>query len=95
MGRFEISAAESIDDATLVLDPGWLESMHVNTIEPAPVEELAGEARQQQIASLDDIQWAVVEGSGKSAAAAQRGIRTLRLAPKVLPSRSRIATRTV
>jgi uncharacterized membrane protein YcaP (DUF421 family) len=29
------------------------------------VEELAGEARQQQIASLDDIQWAVVEGSGK------------------------------
>jgi uncharacterized membrane protein YcaP (DUF421 family) len=29
------------------------------------VEELAGEARQQQIVSLDDIQWAVVEGSGK------------------------------
>jgi hypothetical protein len=45
MGRFEISAAESIDDATLVLDPGWLESMHVNTIEPAPVEELGRDGR--------------------------------------------------
>ncbi len=29
------------------------------------VEELAGEARQQQIASLDEIRWAVLEGSGR------------------------------
>jgi uncharacterized membrane protein YcaP (DUF421 family) len=29
------------------------------------LEELAGEARQQQIASLDEIQWAVLEGSGR------------------------------
>jgi uncharacterized membrane protein YcaP (DUF421 family) len=29
------------------------------------VEELAGEARQQQIDSLDEIRWAVLEGSGK------------------------------
>jgi uncharacterized membrane protein YcaP (DUF421 family) len=28
------------------------------------VEELAGEARQQQIASLDEVQWAVLETSG-------------------------------
>jgi hypothetical protein len=45
MGRFEIGAEEAIDDATLVLDPGWLESMHVNTIEPAPVEELGRDGR--------------------------------------------------
>jgi uncharacterized membrane protein YcaP (DUF421 family) len=28
------------------------------------VEEVAGEARQQQIASLDDVQWAVLETNG-------------------------------
>ena len=45
MGRFAFSAAEGMDDATLVLDPGWLESMHVNTIEPAPVEERSRDGR--------------------------------------------------
>jgi hypothetical protein len=39
MGRFKITAAEEIESATLVLDKGWLESMHINTIEPAPVGE--------------------------------------------------------
>ena len=29
------------------------------------IEELAGEARQQQIVSLDQVEWAVLEGSGK------------------------------
>lgn len=29
------------------------------------LEEVASEARQQQIASLDDVKWAVLEGSGK------------------------------
>jgi len=28
-------------------------------------EEVAGEARQQQIASIEDVAWGVVEGSGK------------------------------
>jgi len=28
-------------------------------------EEVAGEARQQQIASIEDIRWGVLEGSGK------------------------------
>jgi uncharacterized membrane protein YcaP (DUF421 family) len=28
-------------------------------------EEVAGEARQQQIASLEDVAWGVLEGSGK------------------------------
>lgn len=45
MGRFTFTSEEGIDDATLVLDPGWLESMHVNTIEPAPVEELSRDGR--------------------------------------------------
>jgi uncharacterized membrane protein YcaP (DUF421 family) len=29
------------------------------------VDELLAEARQQQISSLDDIRWAVLESSGK------------------------------
>jgi hypothetical protein len=45
MGRFEITAQEEIENATLVLDPGWLESMHVNSIEPAPVDELGRDGR--------------------------------------------------
>jgi uncharacterized membrane protein YcaP (DUF421 family) len=28
-------------------------------------EEIAEEARQQQISSLDDVEWAVLENSGK------------------------------
>jgi hypothetical protein len=38
-GRFRIEAREEIAKATLVLAPGWLESMHINTIEPAPLGE--------------------------------------------------------
>ena len=38
-GRFTVDAREPIEDATLVLGPGWLENMHINTIEPAPTEE--------------------------------------------------------
>lgn len=44
-GRFAVEAREAIDDAVLVLDPGWLEQMHVNTIEPAPVEESGRDGR--------------------------------------------------
>jgi hypothetical protein len=38
-GRFRITAHRDIEKATLVLGSGWLESMHINTIEPAPVGE--------------------------------------------------------
>jgi hypothetical protein len=38
-GRFTVDAREPIENATLVLDPGWLENIHINTIEPAPTEE--------------------------------------------------------
>jgi hypothetical protein len=37
--RFVISARDDIRKATLVLDPGWTEQLHINTIEPAPVGE--------------------------------------------------------
>jgi hypothetical protein len=38
-GRFTVDARQALENATLVLDPGWLESMSINTIEPAPAEE--------------------------------------------------------
>ena len=38
-GRFTIGAERGLEHATLVLDRGWLEGMHINTIEPAPVGE--------------------------------------------------------
>jgi hypothetical protein len=44
-GRFSVVAREDIDDAVLVLDPGWLEQTHINTIEPAPTEESGRDGR--------------------------------------------------
>jgi hypothetical protein len=37
--RFTIRAREEVEDATLVLDPGWAEGITINTVEPAPVGE--------------------------------------------------------
>ena len=37
--RFHIRAIREIRNATLVLEPGWLEGMTLNTVEPAPVGE--------------------------------------------------------
>jgi hypothetical protein len=37
--RFHITAQQDLKQATLVLSPGWLESMTLNTIEPSPVDE--------------------------------------------------------
>jgi hypothetical protein len=34
-----VTAHRDLKSATLVLGPGWLESMTVNTIEPSPVNE--------------------------------------------------------
>ncbi len=45
MGRITIEAQEELENPTLVLDRGWLESMHVNTIEPAPTEEESRDGR--------------------------------------------------
>ena len=35
--RFHIYANRDLKKATLVLDPGWAESMSINTIEPSPL----------------------------------------------------------
>ena len=45
MSRFTIEAHEEIENATLVLDPGWLEGMTLNTVEPAPVGEANRDGR--------------------------------------------------
>jgi hypothetical protein len=37
--RFHITAQRDLEQATLVLSPGWLESMTLNTIEPSPINE--------------------------------------------------------
>jgi hypothetical protein len=43
--RFRITAAQEIKKAILILDPGWLEGMTVNTIEPAPTSEASANGR--------------------------------------------------
>jgi hypothetical protein len=37
--RFHVTALHTVHHATLVLDPGWLEGMTMNTLEPSPVSE--------------------------------------------------------
>jgi hypothetical protein len=43
--RFHIHAHEEIEEATLVLDPGWLEGMTLNTLEPGPIGEASRDGR--------------------------------------------------
>jgi hypothetical protein len=43
--RFHLHAHEEIEDATLVLDPGWLEGMTLNTLEPGPIGEASRDGR--------------------------------------------------
>ena len=45
MARFHITAHRDLKQATLVLGPGWLENMTVNTIEPSPVGEASDNGR--------------------------------------------------
>ena len=44
-GRFAVVAKQEIEQATIVLDRGWLEGMHINTIEPSPVSEASRDGR--------------------------------------------------
>jgi hypothetical protein len=37
--RFHVTAHQDLKNATLVLDPGWIEGMQVNSINPQPVNE--------------------------------------------------------
>lgn len=43
--RFRIFARTTLQRATLILDPDWLEGQSVNTIEPLPVSETSNEGR--------------------------------------------------
>jgi hypothetical protein len=43
--RFHIHAHEEIEEATLVLDSGWLEGMTLNTLEPGPIGEASRDGR--------------------------------------------------
>jgi hypothetical protein len=45
MARFTIRAHRDLQKATLVLDPGWAESITINTIEPSPVGEASDDGR--------------------------------------------------
>jgi hypothetical protein len=45
MARFRITAKQDLKKATLVLDPGWAESLTINTIEPAPTDETSENGR--------------------------------------------------
>ena len=49
MSRFTIRAEREVESATLVLDPGWLEGITLNTLEPSPV----GEANRDGRIALD------------------------------------------
>jgi hypothetical protein len=43
--RLDIRAVRAIDHPRIVLDPGWVEGMQVNSIEPAPVGEASRDGR--------------------------------------------------
>jgi hypothetical protein len=49
MSRFTIRAERELRSATLVLDPGWLEGITLNTLTPSPV----GEANRDGRIALD------------------------------------------
>ena len=37
--RFHINATSDVKNAILILDPGWVEGMSINTLEPSPLGE--------------------------------------------------------
>jgi hypothetical protein len=43
--RFTIEAKQELKDATLVLGPGWLDGLTVNTIEPSPLNQASRDGR--------------------------------------------------
>jgi hypothetical protein len=43
--RFTIDAKREIEDATVVLEPGWMEGMTLNTVEPSPVGEASRDGK--------------------------------------------------
>jgi hypothetical protein len=45
MARFHVHANRELKKATLVLDPGWVENITLNTLEPSPVGEASTNGR--------------------------------------------------
>ena len=45
MSRFMIRAERDVEAATLVLDPGWLEGITLNTLVPSPVGEASRDGK--------------------------------------------------
>jgi hypothetical protein len=43
--RYRVDAHEDLKNATLILDPGWLEGMTVNTVEPSPISEASRDGK--------------------------------------------------
>lgn len=43
--RFRIRAIRELKEATLVLDPGWVEGTTMNTVEPAPLGEASRDGK--------------------------------------------------
>jgi hypothetical protein len=43
--RFTIQALQELKNATLVLGPGWLDGLTLNTIEPSPLNEASRDGR--------------------------------------------------
>ena len=43
--RFNITAEQDVQNAVLLLDPGWLEGMTLNTLEPSPEKETSDNGR--------------------------------------------------
>jgi len=43
--RFTIDAKQEIEDATIVLESGWMEGMTLNTVEPSPIGEASRDGK--------------------------------------------------
>ena len=43
--RYRVEAVEEIENATIVLDPGWLEDITLNTVAPAPIGEASRDGK--------------------------------------------------
>jgi hypothetical protein len=43
--RYRVLASEEIEEATLVFDPGWLEDITLNTVEPGPIGEASRDGK--------------------------------------------------
>jgi hypothetical protein len=43
--RFRVDALTEVEEATLVLDPGWVEGITINTVEPGPIGEASRDGR--------------------------------------------------